>query len=287
MQRRSLRRPSILEKLQTSPIVLVGDGEYSLPPKDIVDPESSIADIVPSWDPTTVFHDGSVNSETASLLATLGLLRRELDADFIMTRIVWISGRDPGSEEGSDLAKRLLSVMDRTWFNCSDVPYDRELAWIPTESGLRRPSDCRDRSDSMLCDRVLPILDMHQLQSPFLRRMLGWDASISLDTLVEQFRTILAEPEQSSLSPYFVALISEFGRRLGDMTSRQRDDVATFARSARWVPTSGGELKQPTFAVFKLSFALRGFGEIPFDIAERPGVKEFLAHMGCTERSVL
>ncbi|EJF60799.1 hypothetical protein DICSQDRAFT_181063 [Dichomitus squalens LYAD-421 SS1] len=284
VERRSVPKPSIAEKLWSSPIVLVGQGNRFLPPKDVVDPQSEIADIVPPWDPDAICRDDSANSETTSLLAALNLLRRKLDVDFVVARISSIAHFDPSSEKGSDLAKRLLSVMDRTWFNWSDVSYDRELAWLPTTSGLRRPSDCRDQSHGMLCDRVLPILDMQQLQSVVLRRMLGWDAPVPLETLMEQFRMILAEPEHPSHPQYLIALTSEFGRRFGDMTSAQLDDVAAMARQARWVMTSGGVLKQPAFAVFKLSVALYGFGQIPIDIAERHGVEKFLTRMGCTQR---
>ena len=254
-----------------------------------MDPASSIADIVPPWDTNAVFDDnGGINSKTRFALASLRLLRHDLDVEYVKARIIRIAEFPAQSEQGLELARRLLSAVDRTWFRCSNLCYDRDLAWIPTSKGLRRPWDCRDEMHSALCDRVMPILDMQppMLQSTFLRKMLGWDGSLPLETVIAQFRQILSEPQSPSRSEYLGLLISEFGRRSKEVTTTHLNGIAPIAHQAPWVLTSTGEVLLPSFAVFTFPGSLRGFGQISPELARHPGVEEFLKRMGCTAKYV-
>ncbi|PIL32619.1 hypothetical protein GSI_05323 [Ganoderma sinense ZZ0214-1] len=268
---------SMKEQLRFSSIVRVDRGARLLAPKDVVDPASSIADIVPPWDTSAIFADQGINSKITSALASLGLLRQDLDVEYVKARIIHVAQ----SPQGFELARKLLSTVDRTLFNCSQVRYDRDRAWIPTNDGLRRPQDCRDEIHGPLCNRVMPILNM-QLQSTSLRRMLGWDEPIPLDTVIAQFRKILSEPHSPSRSEYLDLLTSEFGRRFKEATTSQLEDIASNPCQVSWVLTSTGELLRPLFAVFDLPGRLRGFGQVSLELARRPGVKEFLELMGCT-----
>ncbi|KAM5530669.1 hypothetical protein V8D89_015641 [Ganoderma adspersum] len=265
---------SIREQLRSSSIVC-----------DVVDPASSIADIVPPWDTNAIFDDnGGINSKTRSALASLRLLRHDLDVEYVKARIIHIAEFPAQSEQGLELARRLLSAVDRTWFRCSNLCYDRDLAWIPTSKGQRRPRDCRDEMTSALCDRVMPILDMQppMLQSTFLHKMLGWDGPLPLDTVIAQFRQILSESQSPSRSEYLDLLTSEFGRRFKEVTTAHLNDIALVTHQVPWVLTSTGELLLPSFAVFTFPGGLRGFGQISPELARRPGVKVFLKRMGCT-----
>ena len=284
----SLLTPLRRDQLSSSCVVRVDGGTRFLAPKEVVDPTSSIADIVPPWDTSAIFADSGIDSEITSALASLGLLRQDLDVEYVKARIIRVAEFPPQSKQGLELARRLLSVVDRTWFNCYDVHYDRDLAWIPTKEGLRRPRDCRDEMHSSLCDRVMSILDMEppMLHSPFLRSILGWDEPVLLDTVIAQFKTILSQPQSLSRSECLDLLTSEFGRRFKEATTAQLDDIASSARQVPWVLTSAGGLQLPSFAVFVLPGRLHGFGQISLELARRSGVREFLICMGCTLRFV-
>ncbi|RDX44314.1 hypothetical protein OH76DRAFT_1409168 [Lentinus brumalis] len=267
-----------LDKLRSSPMVRVRDGQY-VAPQDVVDPKSSISDIIPPEDPSAIFDDKGENTRIADALATLGLLRREIDPVYLHQRIT--SFRDKSS---LDAARRLLRTLDSTFYN-SGVQGIDGFAWLPTKAGLRTSRETRDASQRMLCDRVWELLDIPEpLRSPPLRRMLGWHEPIPIDVLVEQFRALLPEPRSGEIHPYLLELTTEFGRRYHEMSPSQLDQLFDLLHAQEWVPTSDGRLRQPAFAVFESSSTLRGFGQIPLDFAARPGVKEFLGHMGCATR---
>ncbi|KAI1789348.1 hypothetical protein LXA43DRAFT_1062972 [Ganoderma leucocontextum] len=246
------------------------DHHFSPPPSSVL--IEGLASL--PWDTSAIFDDNGINSETTSALASLRLLRQDLDVEYVKARIIRVAEFPALSKQGLELARRLFSTMDRTWFDYCNVRYDRDLAWIPTNEGLRRPRDCRDEMHSMLCDRVMPILDTGMVQSTFLRKMLGWDEpSHSSGRACQSPR---AHPVQDVLT-------GEFGRCFKEATSAQLDDIAVVARQAPWVLTSTGELQLPAFAVFTLRGRLRGFSQISLELARRAGVKECLIHMGCNQ----
>ena len=279
---RSLRSSELLDRLRTSPIVPVGNGERLLPPQDVIDPWSPIKELVPSGDPNAVF---DVNSLMMSALTELGLLRHDLDVRYVEERIQFIANHaDPLFAKNA--ARRLLRVWDTTWVGCRGLQYDPELAWIPTPQGLKRPCDTRDASRYMLYDRVLPLLDMDRdLENLKLRAALGWDKPVPLDTLLEQLRRLLAETEAQYHHHYLSALIREFGSR--KLSSTQIEELTALLSSSRCVPTTDGTLKHPRFAVLNVGHRfLRGFGQIPLELQQRPGVSEFLLSIGCSDRYV-
>ena len=80
-----------------------------------------------------------------------------------------------------------------------------------------------------------------------------------------------------------MALITEFGRRFHSINADHIDELSAIVSFADWVVTDGDELRQSQYAVFKLPSQLRGFGQISMELAHRPGVRDFLLRMGCTE----
>ncbi|KAI0739601.1 hypothetical protein C8Q80DRAFT_1240735 [Daedaleopsis nitida] len=284
---RAYETSEVMEKLRASRIVPVGTGDRLLTPQDVIDPQSHpISELVPPGDPSALFDDGS---GIACTLMQLGFLRRELDVKYVGDRIRYISNL-PEFEKvlASDAARRLLHVLEAGWFNCSGVGYDPELSWIPTKAGLKRPEDTRDTTYRLLCDRVMPMLDLSApIESKTLRRMLGWDQPIPYDILAEQLRRVLSEPlSLPERSRYLTRLTREFGRRFPSLVPAQIRELATVMTSEYCVPTEGGELQRPRFVVFKLSPRLRGFGQVSPELLHTGGVEEFLLSVGCTKRHV-
>lgn len=280
-QRRAFATSPIMEKLRASSIVPVGNGTRLAPPKDVVDPSSPIANIVPRGDPNTIF---DVNSGLIAVLVELQLLRQQLDSGYVAARIRFIANYRDVSV-ALEAARGLLYIWDATWFGCAGLQYDAELAWIPTREGLRKPLDTRDAKSRLLCDRVMPLLAMEKpLKNKNLRRLLGWLDPIPLDTLIEQLRRLLAEPDGSDHHVYLFALISEFGQRA--LSAGQLAEIRGLLSQQRCVPTGGRALMEPSFAVFELDSRLRGFGQILLELQQNKGVKEFLVKIGCTNQYV-
>ena len=82
---------------------------------------------MPPWDTSAIFDDKGVNSKTTSALASLRLLRSDLDVDYVKARILHVTEFSAQSKEGLELARGLLATLDETWFNCSNVRYDHDL----------------------------------------------------------------------------------------------------------------------------------------------------------------
>ncbi|RPD56795.1 hypothetical protein L226DRAFT_469097 [Lentinus tigrinus ALCF2SS1-7] len=276
------RTSAVLDKLRKSPIIRVGGERYAAP-QDVIDPHSPISSIVSPGDFDAIFDDRGDNLRIADALAQLGLLRKELDADYVGQRI--ISFRQHGASS-MDAASRLLRTLDCTFYPCSGVRGIDEIAWIPTKAGLRTARETRDTSQRMLCDRVWDLLDMPPLRSPPLLQMLGWHEPIPVDILIKQLRQLLSESRGNELPQYLVNLITEFGHRYStsSLSSPQVDQLFDLLLSQEWVSTSDGGLRQAPFAVFETPSRLRGFGQISLDFAARPGVKDFLLRMGCATR---
>lgn len=278
--------PEIVEKLRSSPIILVGSGVRSLAPRDVVDPSSALAGLVPPGDEYSIFEGSEINLEITKALSQMGFLRRELDAHFVTERIRCI-GAQSTSAIAEETARALLSMLEKTHFSCAHVQYDPELSWIPTDKGLQRPRDCRDTSAAALCDRVLALFTAFRLKSHSLRKLLGWIIPIPMHILVDQFLRILSEPDGTVAPEYYVDITSEFGQRWPELqASSELVSLVEHARSKAWVLVEGGTTMQPACAVFELPTRLRGFGRVSLDVVRRPGVKEFLLHMGCAERFV-
>ncbi|KAI0739602.1 hypothetical protein C8Q80DRAFT_1274667 [Daedaleopsis nitida] len=274
----------IMDKLRTSRIVPVRVGDDLLPPQDVINPWSSISELVPPGDRNALC---DVNSETSKALVQLGLLRSELDLKFVEDRIRYISSLPTSSSAdkalASDAAKRLLRVLDSdtSGFNCSRVQYDPQLAWIPTTAGLQKPQDTRDGAYRILCDRVMHMLDIQTpIESRSLRRMLRWDQPIPCDILIEQLRRLV--PDSKASPEYIVRLTREFGRRFYDLSQTHLDQLVSLLSSVPCVRTEGDTLREPRFAVFRLTTSRpRGFGQISLDLVEEAGM--FLRRIGCTE----
>lgn len=279
------RTSDTMDRLRTSRIVPVGVGDRLLPPQDVIDPWSSISELVPPEDPNVIC---DVNSEASKALMQLGLLRSELDSKFVEDRICFISSL-PSTDEGlaSDAAKRLLRVLDSDTggFNCSKVQYDAQLAWIPTKAGLKRPQDTRDVAYSVLCDRVMHMLDITTaIESRSLRRMLHWDQPIPCDIVIEQLRRLV--PESQAPPEYIVKLTRELGRRFQELSPAHLAELVSLLSDVPCVLTDGGILHEPRFSVFRLASRIRGFGQISRDLVESAAIGSFLRSIGCTDTYV-
>ena len=283
---RTMCTVEIMDRLRISPLICVGSGDRYLAPKDVIDPSSSIAFLMPLHHDDHIFKGSTSNQETVDILSQLRLLRRTLDSDFVSQRIQDIACLPAESGDAHEAARLLLSALEKTRFNCVNVQYDPNLAWIPTRKGLRAPRSCRDDSQKTLCDRVWPLLDMAPIQSDALRMLLGWHEPISIDTVIQQFDGILSATAGTVTTPYYLDLTIEFGRRLTELSTPQLEALAERASSKPWVLVEGGLITHPAYAVFDLSSRLYQFGKLSLDIAHRPGVKTFLLRMGCSERYV-
>ncbi|KAH9939666.1 uncharacterized protein BXZ73DRAFT_43603 [Epithele typhae] len=280
------RRPllnTVESRLKAASIVRVGiNGALTLPPQEIVDPSSALNSNYPPLNrDAEPFLGAPVNVRITELLSSLRLLKRDVDADFISDRIQQIASLPSDSTVAHYAARSLLASLDKSRYDCTDVKYDHQAAWIPTSQGLKRPSESRDTSKATLYNSVLHILDLH-LHSESLRTLLGWNQPVPLEVIMQQFRHIVSTTTEER---YYFDLVCEFGRRYMGLSSVQLDALRQEAQDKAWVLIEGGKMVvPPAHAHFDDIVRLPGFARVSMEIVNRDGVRQFLQTMGCSNR---
>ncbi|KAJ7475161.1 hypothetical protein B0H11DRAFT_2034382 [Mycena galericulata] len=268
--------PNLLKSLHKSAFILVLDGTLQSP-EHVIDPTK--ADLVAIYSeskdriPLTLPDDLLILRH----LRTLGLLPATLNVDMVAERIQFIST----SSKSTALATQLMTMLYTSNLDCTSLQIPLEAKWLPTNRGLVSRGECFDIvKRPELFDEVFAVLDRGILLSVSLRTALGWDEPISIPVLNNQLRAILHSGRASTLK--LDSLIREFSARA--LSEADVTEISKITAHTAWIPISSGRLAPTNYAVFSSTFGLAGFHQIPFTLADRAQVRNFLLRMGCTER---
>ncbi|KAJ7471857.1 hypothetical protein FB451DRAFT_1251196 [Mycena latifolia] len=271
--------PSLLKLLHKAVFVPVIDGTLQCP-EHLIDPMKPDLVVIYSESkdriPTTLPEDLLV----LRYLQSLGLLAATLTVDIVAERIQFISSHST-SYESKVLASKLLTMLSTSGLDCTSLEIPVDAKWLPTASGLVGRAECFDVAQRPeLFDEVFPVLDRGVTLSPSLRTALGWNQPIPMPILQDQLRVVLRSGRASTLK--LDCLIKEFsGRTLSEVDVTE---LTTIISGQPWIPIASSVLAPTNHAVFSSTLGLAGFYQIPFGLADRTQVRDFLLRMGCTER---
>ncbi|KAF8648409.1 hypothetical protein AX16_006307 [Volvariella volvacea WC 439] len=141
--------PAYVGRLRRLPFITIG--EHNLPPQEVVDPDSPLAELYAADDlPTGSFSKGS---PSLRLCRNHDLLCNTLTAERLRNRIHFIADNPDSS---LPKAMRLLDILDKSWDSSFDEVIDECMttSWVPTHNQtLGRPDlcffdDCRNNRAS-------------------------------------------------------------------------------------------------------------------------------------------
>ncbi|KAI0919873.1 hypothetical protein AcV5_001825 [Taiwanofungus camphoratus] len=277
--RPSLRAYEIIRTLKETPFVpILGDETIYRAPKDVVDPDSDIANLI-CPDEFVLPSTEGLSSRMVLALRTLGMMRRQLSTDFVQDRIAYIYDLGFSSpRRASQLSYSLLQLLQSTSFNCASLQISTDVMWLPMPEGLCDAQQCRDRQNYQLFDRVLPIIDIN-IES--LRKVLGWDQPVSLSILKRQLEAVISESPDTD---YLYPIVRELGSRIQELHPHFLLELRQVTLCRQWIPIAPDCIATSSEAVFSLTSDLTGFHQIPLELTSCPGVRKLLREMGCSIR---
>ncbi|KZT01862.1 uncharacterized protein LAESUDRAFT_815637 [Laetiporus sulphureus 93-53] len=281
----TLRSYDTLERLRATRFIAMNASNVYRAPQDLVDPSSALVDLALSgdfWLPSDCRND--TYREMINLLRSIGVLQKQLSAEFVQRRIARVAvAYDNSQDDASRVALRLLQMLEAERSICIELSRDSfsHPAWLPTQQGNRSPTDCRDQRHEELFDRVLPVVRI-RIESTALREFLGWHAPISLLTLRDQFNALILEGDKIY---ELHRVIREFGQRFQEMNEAFVQELRALVSERKWVPISSDPPCIVTTLDVMLSsdVDLPGLHRAPLDLISRVGVKAFLERMGCPQ----
>ena len=271
--------PQFLYTLGNIPFVIAGNGTPQRP-DNLIDPKSDIGSLFLEDDMRMPRMSSKAARTIVHNLGTLGRLQNNLTTAMVMERIDFISSTK--SPHARNIARKLLQVMYRSGFDCSELDIRAEVQWLPAGKTLMGPEQCLDGNFHRveLFDGVLAQVDKDLQISDSLRAALGWDGPLKVVTLVEQLEHVL---KRDNAYGRVRAVLRELGRR--NLCEDELDLIRGRVADRAWVPVSGRKLAETPYAVFTNAVPSAGFYKIEYDEDDDPGVFEFLSRMGCFTRS--
>ncbi|KAJ6531646.1 hypothetical protein DFH09DRAFT_1183014 [Mycena vulgaris] len=278
------------DKLHSVPFVSVQGRPEKMPPNQVIDPESKLAEIY-RGEPGRL-PDDLWAKEYLPLLKPYGFFIQTLTPGIVTERIAYLSKNWTGPADSPVIhtkAKWFSLLLNSHWDSTSQhINISNFLAakWLPLKdcNQLAAPIESRDESGShshYLFDLVLPIVDVTILNKG-LREALGW-AQIPMQVLQSQFHRALTD--SSPLRPTrFYLLIKELSRRLPELSDEDMAGLKNAASDNPWVPESGSGSNsiRTKYALLKFSKLGRPFQTVPLDLLDGQG-RDFLQKMGCLD----
>lgn len=273
----------VLEVLRSTTFVPTASGILGSP-ANLIDPRSEVAEL---FLPKNAQHPDvstKLRKKIVEALQVLGFLNDKLTVEMARERITFIAR---GNAQGSQIAEKLLDILETQPFDLRLLEGSVGYAWLPTEAGLCPPSQCRDKRDELLCKGVLPLLKRgREIRSSRLRKVFGWDQNVQLSVVIERFKQVVAtDVENNHRKNDLRSLICEFGSRVTAIDNASLLELQNCVEGQLWIPVSGsGGLVSTVSGVFLLEGSLPVFRRISSSLANNFGTKTFLKLMGCTER---
>lgn len=271
----------LLESLQKTAFVPSHTGQL-IAPQDVVDPKTDIASLFSKEDSRFPRLLGPDDCHIVDSLRTLRLLRTTLTDEIIRDRLDVIE-RSPLLMRSC--AEKLLKYLDHSRYNCSNLRSELGRCWLPTDKGLKKPSDCRDGSaNRALFDHVLGVLDVvTEVKSPSLRVALRWDIPLPLNVIQDQLSRILESKKDDTFNRCFV-ILAELGCRVKELTPEVIECLRDITACHQWIPTTDSSLCIPSRVLLTEERPLPGFCKVHSQLLLLEGVREVLSQMGCLER---
>ncbi|KAJ7481164.1 hypothetical protein B0H11DRAFT_1915714 [Mycena galericulata] len=267
-------------KLQTVPFVPTLGGSQKLPPNQVIDPGSELADIYKGE--AGKFPDGLWSTDHLPILTSQGFFLRELKPEIALERIIYLSSTRWAKDQFPSIfykAKMFLMLLSRRWNSVSqalDISNHLTAEWLPINK------DC----DTLVAPIKYPGRQRFTLfiHNPHLREALGW-AEIPIQVLQSQFDQTLILDCGRNRTTRIYSLIKEFTRRLPKLSAEDIDSLKTLVFNIPWVPTSGNadtvQTKYALLRASRLSLTSR-FHLVPHDLVDGQG-RWFLERMGCSD----
>ncbi|TCD64790.1 hypothetical protein EIP91_003627 [Steccherinum ochraceum] len=277
--------PNLVHSLSTCSFVAVQRGNLKTP-GDVVDPASGIASLFDVGDSRLPNTLDANDKAIIDSLRRLHLLRTTLDDDIVRERLVTIDRSRSSRQRAAGL---LLQLLNTTNYDCSRLTAELQLCWLPTDAGLRYPTDCRDQTRRFprgLFDHALDVLaGVTEVQSPTLRAALKWDVPVSLDVIRRQLDGVLRRAQPSERVGQVCAVLIELGQRLGDMSAEIATEFRRVVEPHSWVPTLDWSLCASSRALLNGpgDRLLPGFHSVAPKLFAYEGVHDVLKLLGCQQ----
>ena len=260
------------------PFVLGADGQLHSP-QMLVDPASSLANLLPLDSPHLPQYQTPLQKETVDSLRSLSLLPKILTQEIFQEIVAIIT-----TKQDMQLSNSLLDFLDDDTTSWSIPDLLLNHPWLDTTKGLLPPAGSHDYHHAKLCNRVLPLLKKaKRIQSKKLLHGLHWNMPPALQVIVDQFKAIVNEGNPSC--PELHPVTSFLGSHLEDLSrSSLLLELEQSTKGRSWVPTTGSTLTSTTFAIFKQDHVIHPFRQITSLYTDDKDARSFLQAMGCTER---
>ncbi|KXN81916.1 Sacsin, partial [Leucoagaricus sp. SymC.cos] len=268
-----------LTRLASIEFVLARDGQKRAP-KDLVDPQASIAELFPGASPFLPDTSQSILDTLVKHLRRLHLLVTEISLHIVRERIRFISDGHASEE----LARTLINFINGSRLDCRqlfDSTISSDMKWIPTPRGLESPRTCRDALShyrkTKLFDEVMPLVKNSVRICFELRSVFSWDVEVPFLILVQQLARVIDQTEPSIEK--IRDIIIEVGHR--KLKPPELNELQTLLSNKKWIPTREETLVAAPFVLLSgESLPGVGFCSVAFDSS----VTSFLRKMGCVDR---
>ncbi|KZT35917.1 hypothetical protein SISSUDRAFT_1064126 [Sistotremastrum suecicum HHB10207 ss-3] len=235
--------------LSRAEIVTAGTGDTRRAACDVINPSSDLTALYNTDHPCLPSKRFAAGGDLAESMGHLGLYISALSPAIVSERIAAFAASP--SQETTKKAVKLLHLLDaidaRRASEFTSV-LDSDTVWLPLEDGtFANRKACRDRSQSDLCDLVLPIVP-YRIKSLSLRKLLSW-AQLPFDNLCTQMERVCASHQPDDIKHRKLCSVIS---AISSSTEYAEDKVAALAHTLepmRWIPTSDGRVLA-SFEVF-------------------------------------
>ena len=267
-----------LSHFKSIPFVLGAD-EQLHSPQTLVDPASSLANLLPLDSPHLPQYQTPLQKEMVDSLRSLSLLPKIFTQEIFQEIVAIIT-----TTQDTHLSNSLLDFLDddTTSWSIPDLLLDHP--WLDTTKGLSPPAGSHDYRHAKLCNRVLPLLKRaKRIQSKKLLRGLHWNKPLTLQVIVDQFKALVNEGKP--YCPELLPVTSFLGSHLKELSKGNHlQELEQFTKGRSWVPTTGSTLTSTTLAIFKQDLITHPFKQITPLFADDKDARSFLQVMGCMEK---
>ncbi|KZS95252.1 hypothetical protein SISNIDRAFT_484117 [Sistotremastrum niveocremeum HHB9708] len=272
--------------LSRAEIVTAGTGDTRRAACDLINPASDLIALYNTDHPCLPTKRFGAGGDLAEIMGHLGLYISALSPAIVSERTAAFAASP--CQETTKKAVKLLHLLDaidpRRASEFASV-LDSDTAWLPLEDGtFANRKDCRDRSQSDLCDLVLPIVP-YRIKSLSLRKLLSW-AQLPFDNLCTQMKRVCASHQLDDIKHRKLCSVIS---AIASSAEYAEDKVAALAHSLelmRWIPTFDGRVLA-SFEVFLSKTPYdRVISQVQPALLKKVSCRRLLTTLGCKDRHV-
>ncbi|EIN04203.1 hypothetical protein PUNSTDRAFT_138930 [Punctularia strigosozonata HHB-11173 SS5] len=276
--------PRVRQLLGSTPFVMAQDGTRRAP-NDLYMPDSPVSSILSPGHPRLPSQTTPDEQDMVKTLALNNYLCSRPSEDLFRETIVRLGSGSVADTEDRALSYRLLELMNQADAPIHNLPL-HDYAWLPAgRQGLHKPSECRDSLNSVVFDRVLPVIRDFNF-TPTLRAALKWDMPLESCILARQIYAVAKSP--TSIQSQWRRLVSTI-KQLASNTPNIAVDIQVISAElgdCHWVPIRPGLLVDVSHAVLESHPDVPNFYAVASELIHDDYTRHFLLNVGCSERQV-